>query len=93
MEAQRLVFFTFPDRASARQIGTLLIERQLAAYVNLVPSIPPPTALGSATKSEFLLNKDVSVPTSKLSQSSKNDSAINDSAKIFPSCSWKSQER
>ncbi len=39
MEALLLVFSTFPDRASARQIGTLLVERQLAACVNLVPAI------------------------------------------------------
>ena len=39
MEALLLVFCTFPDSASARQIGTLLVERQLAACVNLVPAI------------------------------------------------------
>ena len=39
MEALRLVFSTFPDMASVRQIGTLLVERQLAACVNLVPAI------------------------------------------------------
>jgi periplasmic divalent cation tolerance protein len=31
-----LVLCTFPDIAQARQIGTLLIERQLAACVNLL---------------------------------------------------------
>ena len=39
MEALLLVLCTFPDTASARQIGTLLVERQLAACVNLVPAI------------------------------------------------------
>ncbi len=39
MEALLLVFCTFPDVASARQIGTLLVERQLAACVNLVPAV------------------------------------------------------
>lgn len=39
MEALLLVFCTFPDMASARQIGTLLVERQLAACVNLVPAV------------------------------------------------------
>jgi periplasmic divalent cation tolerance protein len=34
-----LVFVTFPDAVQARQIGTILIESQLAACVNLVPSI------------------------------------------------------
>lgn len=34
-----LIFCTFPSAAQARQIGTLLIERQLAACVNLVPGI------------------------------------------------------
>lgn len=35
----QLVFSTFPDIATARQIGTVLVERQLAACVNLVPSM------------------------------------------------------
>ena len=39
MEALLMVFCTFPDVASARQIGTLLVERQLAACVNLVPAV------------------------------------------------------
>ncbi len=39
MESLLLVFCTFPDAASARQIGTLLVERQLAACVNLLPSV------------------------------------------------------
>ena len=39
MEALLLVFCTFPDVASARQIGTVLVERQLAACVNLVPAV------------------------------------------------------
>ena len=39
MESLLLVFCTFPDIASARQIGTLLVERQLAACVNLVPAV------------------------------------------------------
>ena len=30
-----LVFCTFPSRGKARQIGTLLVEKQLAACVNL----------------------------------------------------------
>ncbi|MCU0750391.1 MAG: divalent-cation tolerance protein CutA [Akkermansiaceae bacterium] len=30
---------TFPDAEAARQIGTALVEKQLAACVNLVPSI------------------------------------------------------
>lgn len=32
-----LVISTFPDVAVARQIGTLLVEKQLAACVNLLP--------------------------------------------------------
>jgi periplasmic divalent cation tolerance protein len=39
MSEVRLVFCTFPDSASARQIGTVLIERQLAACVNLIPAV------------------------------------------------------
>lgn len=38
MESVRLVLCSFPDIDSARQIGTLLVERQLAACVNLLPS-------------------------------------------------------
>ena len=34
-----LIFCTFPSAAQARQIGTLLVERQLAACVNLIPGI------------------------------------------------------
>jgi periplasmic divalent cation tolerance protein len=34
-----LVLCTFPDAASARQIGTVLVEMQLAACVNLVPGV------------------------------------------------------
>jgi periplasmic divalent cation tolerance protein len=37
MESIRLVLCSFPDLDSARQIGTLLVERQLAACVNLLP--------------------------------------------------------
>jgi periplasmic divalent cation tolerance protein len=39
METIRIVLCTFPDLAAARQIGTSLVERQLAGCVNLVPSI------------------------------------------------------
>lgn len=39
MESLLLVFCTFPDAASARQIGTVLVERQLAACVNLLPAV------------------------------------------------------
>lgn len=39
MNGFRLVFCTFPDAASARQIGTVLIEKQLAACVNLIPCV------------------------------------------------------
>jgi len=34
-----LVFVTFPEAAVARQIGTTLVESQLAACVNLVPAV------------------------------------------------------
>jgi periplasmic divalent cation tolerance protein len=37
MESIRLVLCSFPDLDSARQIGTLLVERQLVACVNLLP--------------------------------------------------------
>ncbi len=39
MNDVRLVLCTFPDGGQARQIGTLLVERQLAACVNLVPAV------------------------------------------------------
>lgn len=38
-ESVRLVLVTFPDLEKARQVGTVLIESQLAACVNLLPSI------------------------------------------------------
>lgn len=34
-----LVLVTFPDAEKARQIGTTMIESQLAACVNLVPGV------------------------------------------------------
>lgn len=34
-----LVLCTFPDLERARQIGTLLVEKQLAACVNLIPGV------------------------------------------------------
>lgn len=34
-----LVFCTFPDLEKARQIGTLVMESQLAACVNLLPKV------------------------------------------------------
>ena len=39
MENIYLVFCTFPDAAVARQIGTALVGKQLAACVNLLPGI------------------------------------------------------
>ena len=39
MNAVRLVMCTFPDIAVARQIGTALVEKQLAACVNLIPGV------------------------------------------------------
>ena len=38
-DAVLVVFCTFPNPEKARQIGTLVVERQLAACVNLVPGI------------------------------------------------------
>lgn len=34
-----VVYITFPTIESARHIGTLLVEKQLAACVNLVPKV------------------------------------------------------
>jgi periplasmic divalent cation tolerance protein len=39
MNDVRLVFCTFPSIESARQIGTALVEKQLAACVNLIPGV------------------------------------------------------
>jgi periplasmic divalent cation tolerance protein len=38
-ESLRLVLVTFPDLEKARQVGTSLIESQLAACVNLLPAV------------------------------------------------------
>ncbi|MGC4015057.1 MAG: divalent-cation tolerance protein CutA [Luteolibacter sp.] len=35
----RIVLCTFPDQEQARQIGTALVEKQLAACVNLLPGV------------------------------------------------------
>lgn len=35
----RIVLCTFPDHEQARQIGTVLVEKQLAACVNLLPGV------------------------------------------------------
>ncbi|MGL4399376.1 MAG: divalent-cation tolerance protein CutA [Luteolibacter sp.] len=34
-----VILCTFPDSEQARQIGTVLVERQLAACVNLLPAV------------------------------------------------------
>ena len=34
-----IVFCTFPDLGKARETGTLLVESQLAACVNLIPAV------------------------------------------------------
>ena len=39
MSEVQVVLCTFPDLAQARQIGTLLVEKQLAACVNLIPVV------------------------------------------------------
>jgi periplasmic divalent cation tolerance protein len=39
MHEMMLVLCTFPDLEKARQIGTALVERQLAACVNLLPRV------------------------------------------------------
>ena len=39
METIRIVLCTFPTADAARQIGTTLVEKQLAACVNLVPAV------------------------------------------------------
>ena len=39
MSDVRLVLCTFPDSEQARQIGTALVEMQLAACVNLIPGV------------------------------------------------------
>lgn len=38
-ESIRLVLVTFPDLEKARQVGTALVESQLAACVNLLPTV------------------------------------------------------
>lgn len=39
MDPLRLILSTFPDLESARQIGTLALENQAIACVNLIPGI------------------------------------------------------
>lgn len=39
MNALMLVYVTFPSIESARQIGTVLVEKQLAACVNFIPGV------------------------------------------------------
>ena len=39
MSKLRMVFCTFPDADAARQIGTLLVGKQLAACVNIIPGV------------------------------------------------------
>lgn len=38
-ESIRIILATFPDRETARQVGTVLVESQLAACVNLIPGV------------------------------------------------------
>jgi periplasmic divalent cation tolerance protein len=39
LESIRLVFVTFPDLTCAREIGTAMVQSQLAACVNLLPAV------------------------------------------------------
>ncbi len=39
MSDVRLVLCTFPHAEAARQIGTVLVEKQLVACVNLIPAV------------------------------------------------------
>jgi periplasmic divalent cation tolerance protein len=39
MSDVRLILCTFPHAEQARQIGTVLVEKQLAACVNLLPAV------------------------------------------------------
>ena len=39
MSELRIVLCTFPEAGSARQIGTALVKKQLAACVNLIPAV------------------------------------------------------
>lgn len=39
MQPLMIILCTFPDAESARQIGTHLVEKQLAACVNLIPGV------------------------------------------------------
>ena len=39
MSEVQIVLCTFPDPSRARHIGTLLVEKQLAACVNLIPAV------------------------------------------------------
>ena len=39
MSELRVVLCTFPDAAVARQIGTVLVEKQYAACLNLLPAV------------------------------------------------------
>ena len=39
MQTMILVLCTFPDESQARQIATAMVERQLAACVNLLPGV------------------------------------------------------
>ncbi|RPJ34373.1 MAG: divalent-cation tolerance protein CutA [Verrucomicrobiaceae bacterium] len=39
METICIVLCTFPSAEGARQIGTVLVEKQLAACVNLIPAV------------------------------------------------------
>ena len=39
MSEVQIVLCTFPDPSRARHIGTLLVEKQLAACVNLIPGL------------------------------------------------------
>jgi len=39
MSEIRLVLCTFPDAAVARRVGTVLVEKQLAGCVNIIPGV------------------------------------------------------
>lgn len=47
-----VVYITFPSLESARQIGTVLVEKQLAACVNLIPQVESIYQWDSEVKSD-----------------------------------------
>ena len=76
MSKVQIVLCSFPDLAKARHIGTLLIEKQLVACVNLVPSVESIFRWEGKTSSEQEVLADFKTTSQRLYELEKELGAL-----------------